>query len=1030
MSTVSIPQPPERYVIGNMAEIDPNDPLTSIGRLHALYGDIFRLKVPFSSLVVISSQELVHFASTDPRFDKKIGRPLMEVRNVAGDGLFTAHTDEPNWQLAHKLLIPAFGPVSIRDMYPVMTDIAEQMLLRWERFEGEVIDVCEDYTRLTLDAIALASFNYRFNSFYSREMHPFVEAMTNVLKGSQVRARMPGMINNVLDKVMNKSYWQDIKLIHDLADDIIKERRTNPRPEVDDLLNRMINGKDHETGYQLSDENIRFQLATFLIAGHETTSGLLSFATYYLLKNPACLMKARKEADAADLSKVENISKLVYIEAVLKETLRLRSSAPAFFFGIKEDYVILPGGYKVTKDDAIVVFLNGLHRDPAVWQRPEEFNPDRMMPEEFAKLPEHSWKPFGNGQRSCIGRGFAMQEATMTLAMVLRKFDLELVDPTYELKIKTTLTIKPEGLQMRARKRQVQQAKAAADASTQKEIHATANPGERLTVLYGSNSGSCESFANSIASEAGRYGLRAVVSTLDSKAGALPTDHPVVIVTASYEGKPCDNAKLFVAHLEDGSSSLKDLKYSVFGCGHHDWRSTYQRIPTYIDTRLEELGATRLVKLGAGDAAGDFFGAFEEWKTVLFKALLTSAGKSSDLSQPSMSVEIVPSTRNIAHIAEVGRIVANTEIVAASELGPAKRHIEIDLPAGQTYRTGDYLAISPFNPDSQVQRVLKQFQVARDDQVIIKGGEIADTSLPVGQPITFQNLIRGHLDLASPATKATLNAILTTSNDQDKVKLQHLIDNYESVIEKRISVLDALQLHPSSKFTIEQFLSAVPALRIRQYSISSSPLWRSERCTISIDILRAPAFSGLDEHRGVASNYLAELKEGDEIACSVRISSTFRLPDKIDTPIVMFAAGSGIAPFRGFMQERAQQVAIGRQVGRMVLFYGCRTEQDFMYKTEIEEHVKAGILELYVAYSRGEKKVYVPDLVYEQKALLRELFHGGASFYTCGSATRLASSLKKMFIKIVSEFGEMTEDGAVDKLREMTADRYAVDVFA
>lgn len=130
---------------------------------------------------------------------------------------------------------------------------------------------------------------------------------------------------------------------------------------------------------------------------------MLSFATYYLLKNPAALLKARKEADATDLGKVENISKLVYIEAVFKETLRLRSSAPAFFFCCQED-VVLPGGYTVTKDDAIAVYLNGLHRDPKVWKNAEEFDPERMMPDNFAKLPDDCWKPFGNGQRSCIGR--------------------------------------------------------------------------------------------------------------------------------------------------------------------------------------------------------------------------------------------------------------------------------------------------------------------------------------------------------------------------------------------------------------------------------------------------------------------------------------------------------------------------------------------------------------------------------------------------------------------------------------------------
>ncbi|CAF1634804.1 unnamed protein product, partial [Adineta ricciae] len=133
----AIPQPPKKWIIGNLKELDPVQTLNSLKRLHQLYGDIYRLTILDQNIVIVCNQELTNFLCDETKFDKNVDPVLEELRFPAGDGLFTAHTSEPNWKLAHKILMPAFGPQAIRDMFPAMMDISSQLILRWERFAGE-----------------------------------------------------------------------------------------------------------------------------------------------------------------------------------------------------------------------------------------------------------------------------------------------------------------------------------------------------------------------------------------------------------------------------------------------------------------------------------------------------------------------------------------------------------------------------------------------------------------------------------------------------------------------------------------------------------------------------------------------------------------------------------------------------------------------------------------------------------------------------------------------------------------------------
>jgi len=627
-----IPQPPVKPLVGNAPDVGTKAPLQGMMQLAREYGPIFKLSFPAATFLVLSSHELVAEACDETRFEKKLHGPLREIRDFAGDGLFTAFNEEPNWGKAHRILMPAFGPAAMRNYFDDMLDIADQMLTKWERLGPEaVIDVVDNMTRLTLDTIALCGFAYRFNSFYQTDMHPFVEAMVRSLEEAGGRARRVPLQTKLM-VLTQRQFEADRRYMHDLTDELVAKRRKMSADEAPrDLLGLMLGSKDPLTGERLSDENIRNQLVTFLIAGHETTSGLLSFAVHLLLKNPKVLARAQEEVDRIlgdEPPRFEHAAQLGYIDQILRETLRLHPTAPAFAVKAKHE-TLLGGRYLFKEGHWAIVLLPMLHRDPAVWTEPERFDPDRFAPAAREKLPQHAWLPFGNGVRACIGRAFALQESILVLAMLLQRFEIWPTGP-YDLVIKETLTLKPEGLRVHARVRK-QVARGGATKPAQRPIEPVreaarvAGHGTPLLLLYGSNSGASEAFARRIAGDGEARGYTAKVAPLDDYTGALPKEGATVIVTASYNGQPPDNGRKFYPWVRGlPAGALAGARVAVFGCGNRDWGLTYQEVPKIIAERLEEAGAHAVMPRGEADARGDFFGDFERWYAPFWQTLGTA----------------------------------------------------------------------------------------------------------------------------------------------------------------------------------------------------------------------------------------------------------------------------------------------------------------------------------------------------------------------------------------------------------------------
>lgn len=1060
-----IPKPEGKPLVGNVLTVDPDAPLQNLMEHAKELGPIFWLDMMGSPMVIVSGADLVKELCDESRFGKVVRGPLRRVRAVGGDGLFTGDSNDPTWAKAHNILMPTFSQKSMVDYLPMMVDIADQLMLKWERMNADdEIDVVRDMTGLTLDTIGLCGFDYRFNSFYREDFHPFIDALGRTLETCMLQRGLP--FEKVALRKRITEMGDDVSFMNKLVDDIVAERRRGGDNAQKDLLNFMLAGVDKVTGESLTDENIRYQINTFLIAGHETTSGLLSFTLYYLLNNPEALAKATAEVDqvlgnnVGAAPSIAQIGQLDYTRAVLMEALRLWPTAPAMGLAPYEDEII-GGKYPLKKNTFITVLIPSLHRDPAYWgEDAETFNPDNFMPEAEAARPDHAYKPFGNGKRACIGRQFAVQEAILVLAMILQRFQL-FDHKNYQLKIKETLSLKPDGFTIKAKLRgdivrRPVEAEEATGEPEQAEMVRRPKHGTPLTVLYGSNLGTAEGFARDIAQAGDINGFETVLAPMDTYTDDLPTEGSVVIVCASYNGSAPDNAGKFCDWLEKADAgAAKGVFYTVFGCGSRDWASTFQTIPRMIDGKLAELGASRLADRGEADAREDMDGQFHTWFDNLFPAIGTALELDIDFSktvdaQPLYKVEVTDSVTANPIAAQAGtvamKVLENRELQNHSGKNPSTRstrHIEVELPEGVTYQPGDHLCVVPVNSARNVARALTRFGFDDDAYIRVEVTGGRRSPFPNGSTFSVKRLaevcgeiqaVASRKDVAKlaantrcPKTKPQLDALAAPAKGDE--------DLYRSeVFLKRKSILDLLEEFPACELPFEAFLEMVPWLSPRYYSISSSPRSAPDRCSITVGVVDGPALSGNGQYHGVCSGYLDDAAAGSTVQAVIKEPSAgFRLPDDASKPIIMVGPGTGLAPFRAFLQERRALKDSGADLGSSMLFFGCRDpEQDFLYKDDLQAAEADGLVELHTAFSRsGPERVYVQDLVRKQGNRVWELIEAGAVIYICGDGAAMEPDVKRAIAALYAEENEVTLEVADAWIDTMAKEgRYVLDVWA
>ncbi|WJY41881.1 cytochrome P450 [Streptomyces sp. P9-2B-2] len=1041
--------------VADLTDAGPiHTPIQQFMDLARIHGPVFKRKFGDHETLFLASLDLVTELADESRFSKAKSVVLENVREFTGDGLFTAYNDEPNWAKAHEVLMPAFALGSMRTYHPAMLKAVRRVMAAWDRrvADGTPVQVAEDMTRMTLDTIGLAGFGFDFESFSRGDTeHPFVEAMVRCLEWSLTKiSRDPDGDHSAADA----AFRTDADYLASVVDEVIAARTASGESGDDDLLGLMLGARGQEDGAAgdgptLDLANIRNQVITFLIAGHETTSGALSFALYYLLKDPLALRMVQREADelwgdqADPDPSFEDIGRLPFTRQVLNETLRLWPTAGAFFRQARED-TLLGGRYPLKAGEPVMVLTPMLHRDPVWGDNPELFDPSRFSPEAEAARSPHAYKPFGTGERACIGRQFALHEATMLLALLAHRY--RLIDHRdYRLRIKETLTLKPDGftLTLAARTPADRAAVRAAlavlpgsaetagnDAATDEGLPTRVPQGTGLLLLHGSNYGTCREFAERLADEATGLGFAADVAPLDAYAGALPADRPVVIVAASYNGQPTDDAAAFVQWLntaQDGAAT--GLPFAVLGVGDRNWAATYQHIPTLIDDRLDALGAHRLLPRAEADASGDLSSTVKEFTAALRTQLLTRYGDPTSIGAGEPAAEDTGYTVTEITGGRLDALAARHDLVpmtvteaydlTAEGWPRPKRFLRIALPDGVTYRTADHLAVLPANAPAAVERAARALGADPDTVLALHSGRRAGRdTLPVDRPLTVRQLLTHHLELGLRPTPDQV-AVLAAHNPcpPERHALETLAEDDPRTL------IDLLEAHPALRGALPwpTVLELLPPLRTRHYSLSSSPATDARHADLMVSLLPG----------GTGSTYLHGVRPGDTVLARVQpCREAFRLDAADDTPVILVAAGTGLAPFRGAVADRVAE----NQQSPARLYFGCDDPTaDFLHAAEFAAAEAAGVISVHPVFSERPENGhrFVQHRIAAEAAKVWELLQAGARVYVCGDGSRMAPGVRAAFRELHGAHTGASPQESEAWLRELTASgRYIEDVYA
>lgn len=535
-----------------------------------------------------------------------------------------------------------------------------------------------------------------------------------------------------------------------------------------------------------------------------------------------------------------------------------------------------------------------------------------------------------------------------------------------------------------------------------------------LTILYGSQTGNARSIAEELNEAAQTEGMATELISMGKfkEKNLKKTKNLVVLVSTQGEGDPPDDALNLVDFLNSNKApKLNDTRFSVCALGDSSYEF-YCKTGKDFDTRLEELGGTRIID--RIDLDVDFDDDAEAWITSSIATLKELLPEAPTASAAPIAFAAPPSGVKYTRKKPLQTQLLTNQKITGRHSEKDIRHIEIDLEeSGLTYQPGDSLGVWFQNSPDLVTLLLQRTAIEPQTEIEISGEK---TTLQHALEDTYE-LTQLHpafvQDYAELTNNADLRAIAT-----DATALQTYIADRQ--------IIDVIHEHPAT-LTADALISTLRKLTPRLYSIASAQAEVEEEVHLTVGVVEYEAYGF--HHLGGASGHLSQLQPGANISVYVEASDHFRLPQNPETPIIMVGPGTGIAPFRAFLQERAATNAPG---DNWLFFGNPHFTEDFLYQTEWQEWHDDGVLtRIDLAFSRDQaQKIYVQHRILEQAEALWNWIERGAHIYICGDESRMAKDVHQALLTVIEQQANQTPEQAAETLDQLRRDgRYQKDVY-